>query len=198
MEISSVGFFLTEMGDHTGLSHTEDEITRGLFDAFSRYFVREGEFVYGILRCGFREEYIARIDELRKSGVEFVNEKEAARKIGLFHRLLYWKIDARTIYAKDIAWEDLSRWYRESDTWRSTCFIFLISPVVIDGWIKELAKIGMGTIDKVFLRRTGRILFNQFEHGMETVGPPEPTEPLEKIALELSQKFNLTLQVREK
>ena len=109
--------------------------------------------------------------------------------------MLYWRIDARAIYVKDAGREDLSRWYRESESWRSTCFMFLVSPVAIEEWINELARLSMGTIDKRFLRRTGRILFNVFEHGMETIGLDEPTETLEKAAKALSQRFNLPLQI---
>jgi hypothetical protein len=95
VEISSTGLFLKEMSDHSGLSHTEHEITCGLFDEFSRCFVPDGSSVYAILRYRFREEYIASIDELRKSSFGFVTEREAAGKFGLRYRLLYWRIDAR-------------------------------------------------------------------------------------------------------
>ena len=198
VEISSTGLFLKEMSDHIGLSHSEHEITCGLFDEFSRCFVPDGSSVYAILRYRFHEEYSASIDELRKSSFEFVTEREAAGKFGLRYRLLYWRIDARAIYVKDAGREDLSRWYRESESWRSTCFMFLVSPVAIEEWINELARLSMGTIDKRFLRRTGRILFNVFEHGMETIGLDEPTETLEKAAKALSQRFNLPLQIVDK
>lgn len=201
LEISSTGLFLKEMNDHTGPSHSEDEITRGLFDQFSRCFVPDGSVVYAILRYSFRKpfrnEYIARLDELRRSGFEFVTEREAVGKIGLRYRLLFWRIHSGAINVKDAGWEDLSRWYRESESWRSTCFMFLVSPVAIEEWINELARLSMGSIDKGFLRRTGRILFNHFEHGMETIGLGEPPETLEKAAKALSQRFNLPLQIVE-
>jgi hypothetical protein len=55
-----------------------------------------------------------------------------------------------------------------------------------------------GQLTTGFLRRTGRILFNVFEHGIETIGLDEPTETLEKAAKALSQRFNLPLQIVDK
>jgi len=78
VEISSTGLFLKEMSDHSGLSHSEHEITIGLFDEFSRCFVPGGSSVYAVFRYQSREEYSASIDELRKSSFEFVTEREAA------------------------------------------------------------------------------------------------------------------------
>ena len=200
-EISSRGLFLKEMHDHRGLSHTEDEILRGLLDEFSRCFVHDRSIVYAILRHDFPKEYTAKRDEFRKAGFEFVAEKEAASKLGLRYRLLYWRVDPTAIYVANARWEDLSRWYRESDAWRSACFMFLVSPVAIEGWVNELARLSMGTVDKGFLRNSRLIFFNYFDHGMEAVGlaePNEPPEPLERVAKLLSQRFNLPLDIRDK
>lgn len=200
-EIVLTGLYLKEMNDHRGLSHSEFEITCGLIDEFSKCFVPVGSRVYAILSYPFdkpfRQEYDARIHELRKLGLEFISERKAARKAGLRYRMLYWRIYAGTIYVKDASWEDLSRWYRESESWTSTCFVFLVSTEAIEEWIKELARLSIGTIDKAFLQRNGRILFNHFEHGMETIGLGEPPESLERAATAVSQRFNLPLQIIE-
>lgn len=184
------------MNDHTGVVASEHEITRGLFDAFSKSFVPDESRVYAVLTYPHVEEYKAIVEELRKSSLEFLTEKKAASKHGLLRRLQYWRLGSRTLYVKDARRRDLSRWYGESESWTMTCFKFLVSPVELPEWIDDLARVSIGTIDKDLLRR-GRVIYNCFEHGMELVGLDEPTASVQLAAEELSRKFNVPLRVVE-
>jgi hypothetical protein len=196
-QVSRISLFLQEMNDHTGVVASEYDITRGLFDAFSKSFVPDESRVYAVLSYPLAEEYKTIVEELRKSSLEFLTEKEAASKRGLIPRLQYWRLGSHTLYVKDARRRDLSRWYGESESWTMTCFMFLVSPVELPDWIDDLARVSIGTIDKDFLRKEGRVIFNHFEHGMELVGLDESTASLQEAAEELSQKFNVPLRVVE-
>src|SRR6266566_4350609 len=113
------------MNDHTGVVASEYDITRGLFDAFSKSFVPDESRVYAVLTYIFPEEYRVVVEELRKSSLEFLTEKQAASKRGLLQRLQYWRLGSHTLYVRDAKRRDFSRWYRESESWTSTCFKFL-------------------------------------------------------------------------
>lgn len=196
-EVSCIGLFLKEMNDHTGVVASEYEITLGLFDAFSKAFVPDESRVYAVLSY-FEWEYKAVVEELRKSNLEFLTEKQAASKRGLLQRLQYWRLHSHTLYVKEAKRSDFSRWYGESQSWTSTCFKFLVSSVVLPDWIDDLARVSIGTIDKDFLRKEGRVIYNCFEHGMELMGLDESTESLQAAAQELSRKFNVPLRVVER
>jgi len=197
-DVSCIGLFLKEMNDHTGVVASEYDITRGLFDAFSKSFVPDESRVYAVLTYIFPEEYRVVVEELRKSSLEFLTEKQAASKRGLLQRLQYWRLGSHTLYVRDAKRRDFSRWYRESESWTSTCFKFLVSPVALPDWIDDLARVSIGTIDKDFLRKEGRVIYNCFEHGMELMGLDESTESLQVAAEELSRKFNVPLRVVER
>ncbi len=144
-DVSCIGLFLKEMNDHTGVVASEYDITRGLFDAFSKSFVPDESRVYAVLTYIFPEEYRVVVEELRKSSLKF-----------------------------------------------------LVSPVALPDWIDDLARVSIGTIDKDFLRKEGRVIYNCFEHGMELMGLDESTESLQVAAEELSRKFNVPLRVVER
>ena len=197
-QVSWISLFLKEMNNHTGVVASEYDITRGLFDAFTKSFVPEESRVYAVLTYPLRAEYKSIVEELRKSSLEFLTEKEAASKRGLIPRLQYWRLGSRTLYVRDAKRRDLSRWYGESESWTMTCFKFLVSPVALPNWIDDLARVNIGTIDKDLLRREGRVIYNCFEHGMELVGLDESTASLQVAAEELSRKFNVSLRVVER
>ncbi len=197
-QVSWISLALREMNDHTGVVDSEIDILRGMFDGFSKCFVPDGSRVYAVLNYYFANEYKATIDELRRSGRQFITEKGAAARHGLLRRLQYWKLGSRTIYVGDAKREDLSRWYRESESWTITGFKFLISPIALPDWMDDLARVSIGTIDKDFLRKAGRVLFNHFDHAIKAISLDEPTAPLEAMARELSRKFNLPLQIADK
>jgi len=197
-QVSWISLFLKEMNDHTGVVASEYDFTRGLFDAFTKSFVPEESRVYAVLTYPLPEEYKDIVEELRKSSLEFLTEKEAASKRGLLRRLQYWRLGSRTLYVRDAKRRDLSRWYGESESWTMTCFKFLVSPVALPNWIDDLARVNKGTIDKDLLRREGRVIYNCFEHGMELVGLDESTASVQVAAEELSRKFNVPLRVVER
>jgi hypothetical protein len=196
-QVSCVSLFLKEMNNHTGVVASEYDIARGLFDAFTKCFVPDESRVYAVLSYPFPVEYKSILEELQKSSLEFLTEKEAARKRGLLTRLQYWRLGSRTLYVRDAKRRDLSCWYGESESWTMTCFKFLVSPVALPNWIDDLARVNIGTIDKDFLRREGRVIYNCFEHGMELVGLDESTASVQVAAEELSRKFNVPLRVVE-
>ncbi len=198
-DVSWVSLFLAGMSEsRPELRSDETEITTGLFDEFSRACISAEYSVYAILTYPFEAEFQSRVKELQGSGFNFLTERELSARRGLLWRFLRGRVRTGDILAEGVRWQDVSRWYRDDPvSWSSVSWRVLISPRPLKNWVDELVLLRSQGLDKQFLRRTGQVLLNHFEHGMEVIGLEVPIVPLEEAAKSISRKFELPLQINK-
>ncbi len=141
--------------------------------------------------------YEACVRELQESVKIFLTEHHIASRKNRLWGIIKSRSKSGRILVSDVHWEDLSHWFRTFDDWTMVCYMFLISERPLEDWVRDLLTIWGGGVDVQFLERTGRILLNHFEHGIEIIGSKISTGSFEGVARSISQQLDLPLQIRE-
>src|SRR2546425_4989670 len=80
--IAWINLFLTDFIHEAPNGLSEFEVTRIVFDEFSRACVKHDTKIYANLELFFADEYLACSRELQASGKEFLTERGIARRKG--------------------------------------------------------------------------------------------------------------------
>jgi len=196
-KISWITLFLTDFYHGAPRDLSEYEVTRTLFDEFSKACVKEQSKIYACLEFPFESDYKTCVDELRTSGKVFLTGRDIAARKGKLWGLIKSGAKSRSILVSEAKWQNISHWYRSYEDWTVTCYKFLISDTPLSDWVQDLLTIRNRGLDVEFLARVDKILVNHFEHGIEVVGLDLSPDPFEDVARILSRKLNLSLDIQD-
>jgi len=193
-DLSWVSLFLvpTEEDKRKGWSvGTESKET---FLEFLRACTPPNSYTYALLAPG-DHEHGRMLNDLRASGLRYMEEKGLARKKRLLHNWLK-PTGEGYIYVSGVDWRFVPSWFENYIGWTSVPYMFVFSSKPLENWEKELMNL-KGPIVKEFLRKVELLVWNHFDHGIEAAGFHVRIGELEAAARDLSQKLNMALEVRE-